>query len=74
MPPRTRISNGKLAIGVLVGFAALGLGPVAHMMLNPSVDGNRELPSHMTMRGAYINSGSKDAGPDRPLTDIVRKQ
>lgn len=37
MPPRTRISNGKLAIGVLVGFAALGLGPVAHMMLNPSV-------------------------------------
>jgi hypothetical protein len=35
--PRTRISNGKLAIGFLVGIAALGLGPVAHMMLNPSV-------------------------------------
>jgi hypothetical protein len=37
MPPRTRISNGKLAFAFLVGIAALGLGPVAHMMLNPSV-------------------------------------
>jgi glycerol uptake facilitator-like aquaporin len=43
MPSRTRISNGKLAVGFLVGFAALGLGPVAHMMLNPAVSRTLDL-------------------------------
>jgi hypothetical protein len=52
MPPRTRISNGKLAFGFLVGIAALGLGPVAHMMLNPSV--SRMLDSRSTYEHGWM--------------------
>ena len=38
----------------------------------PQVDGNKELPAHTSMRGAYINTGSRDAGPDRPITELVK--
>lgn len=70
---RTRFSNRSLALGLLVGIASVGLAPVAYMLLSPTskVDGSKALPAHTSMRGAYINSGSKDAGPDRPIDELV---
>lgn len=35
--PRTRVSNGKLAVGITVGIAALGLAPVYHLMTHQTV-------------------------------------
>jgi hypothetical protein len=34
---RTRISNVKLAVALLLGIAGVGLGPVAHIMFNSRV-------------------------------------
>jgi hypothetical protein len=34
------------------------------------VNADQALPAQASVRGAYINSGSRDAGPDRPLSDI----
>lgn len=34
------------------------------------VNGSKALPAQASVRGAYINAGSRDAGPDRPLAEI----
>jgi hypothetical protein len=67
VPQRTRISNGKLALIAGVCIAMVGLAPVAHMFLSPAsrVDGNKGLPAQASMRGAYMNTGSRDVGPDK---------
>lgn len=31
------------------------------------VDGSKGLPAQANMRGAYVNTGSRDVGPDKPL-------
>jgi hypothetical protein len=66
VPQRTRISNGKLALIAGVCIAMVGLAPVAHMMFSPAsrVDGSKGLPAQASMRGAYMNTGSRDVGPD----------
>lgn len=69
VPQRTRFSNGKLALAAGLCIAMVGLAPVAHMMFSPAsrVDGNKGLPVQANMRGAYVNTGSRDVGPDKPL-------
>ena len=76
MPPLPRggsqAKNLKLAAAVVVGFAGLGLGPVAWMFLSPhaKVDGSKGLPKQASQRGAYFNTGSIDVGPDQPLNQL----
>jgi hypothetical protein len=69
IPQRTRISNGKLALAAGICISLIGLAPVAHLMLSPAskVDGSKGLPAQASMRGAYINTGSRDVGPDNPV-------
>jgi hypothetical protein len=64
-----------LGLGLLVGLVAVGMGPVAWMFLSPwsRVNADRPLPSQAAVRGAYVNAGSQDAGPDRPLRELARE-
>jgi hypothetical protein len=78
LPPRLQrlgARSGRLGLGLLVGFVGLGMGPVAWMFLSPSsrVNADRPLPSQAAVRGAYVNAGSQDAGPDRPLRELARE-
>lgn len=36
-------------------------------MLSLQVDGSKGLPAQASMRGAYMNTGSRDVGPDKAL-------
>jgi hypothetical protein len=79
LPPRLRSSgvrSGRLGLGLLVGLVGLGMGPVAWMFLSPysRVNADRPLPSQAAVRGAYVNAGSQDAGPDRPLRELAREE
>jgi hypothetical protein len=38
------------------------------------VDGSKAMPPNSAIRGAYINSGSKDVGPDMPLSALQQQQ
>lgn len=77
LPPRLRsgVRSGRLGLGLLVGLVAVGMGPVAWMFLSPwsRVNADRPLPSQAAVRGAYVNAGSQDAGPDRPLRELARE-
>ncbi|XP_057955809.1 uncharacterized protein LOC131149400 [Malania oleifera] len=62
--PRSR--NAILATG-LVAFAAAGLAfPffMASSGTKPVIDSSKPLPPQATFRGPYINTGSRDVGPD----------
>jgi hypothetical protein len=78
LPPRLQsrgARSGCLGFGLLVGLVAVGMGPVAWMFLSPwtRVNADRPLPSQAAVRGAYINAGSQDAGPDRPLRELAEE-
>jgi hypothetical protein len=55
------------------GAAARPPGAPAHACLpplrltHPQVDSNKALPANNAIRGAYINSQSRDIGPDRQI-------
>jgi len=69
-------SSGRLGVGLLFGFVALGMGPVAWTFLSPwsRVNSDRPLPSQAAVRGAYVNAGSQDAGPDRSLSALAAEE
>ncbi|KAG2432428.1 hypothetical protein HYH02_012999 [Chlamydomonas schloesseri] len=64
--PRTKFGVAALAVG---SICTLAFTPVVYKMkFAPKVDVSKPLPRSMSTRGAYVNSGSRDAGPDRPVS------
>ncbi|PIA54930.1 hypothetical protein AQUCO_00901084v1 [Aquilegia coerulea] len=62
-----RLRNGVLATG-LVAFAAVGLSFPFFMATagnKPVIDSSKPLSPQATFRGPYINTGSRDIGPDQ---------
>ncbi|XP_030521048.1 uncharacterized protein LOC115734418 [Rhodamnia argentea] len=62
----TRARNVAVASG-LVAFVAAGLAfpfYMASSRANPVIDSSKPLPPQATFRGPYINTGSRDIGPD----------
>ncbi|XP_028101943.1 uncharacterized protein LOC114301212 [Camellia sinensis] len=63
-----RTRNAIVATG-LVAFAAVGLAFPFYMAskssrMKPVIDSSKPLPPQATFRGPYINTGSRDVGPD----------
>ncbi|CAN4119426.1 unnamed protein product [Withania somnifera] len=64
----SRKRNAIVATGLLV-FAAAGLSFPFYMASRssraiPVIDSSKPLPPQATFRGPYINTGSRDIGPD----------
>ncbi|GAB2274684.1 hypothetical protein Dimus_009454 [Dionaea muscipula] len=62
----SRSRNVIVAVGLLA-FAGAGLAfPFYMATLNtgPVIDSSKPLPPQATFRGPYINTGSRDIGPD----------
>ncbi|GLT81737.1 hypothetical protein SLE2022_001720 [Rubroshorea leprosula] len=60
----TRARNAILATGLLA-FAAAGLTfPFFMATSRKPIDASKALPPQATFRGPYINTGSRDVGPD----------
>ncbi|OAY51507.1 uncharacterized protein LOC110613086 [Manihot esculenta] len=62
----TRKRNAIVATGLLA-FAAAGLSFPFYMASSrsrPVIDSSKPLPPQATFRGPYINTGSRDVGPD----------
>ncbi|KAL2630883.1 hypothetical protein R1flu_015569 [Riccia fluitans] len=57
--------NAATALG-LAAFAACGLAIPFVLRVNtaPIIDVSKALPLQAIMRGPYVNTGSKDVGPD----------
>lgn len=63
--PLARSSNLPVALGLAL-FAVAGGALPAVLYANPgwrTVDAEGALPANVARRGAFLNSGSKDAGP-----------
>ncbi|TKY67147.1 hypothetical protein E2542_SST10039 [Spatholobus suberectus] len=60
-----RARNLMVAAG-LVAFAAAGMAFPFYMASSrkPVIDPTKPLPPQATFRGPYINTGSRDVGPD----------
>ncbi|ESR37674.1 hypothetical protein CICLE_v10029644mg [Citrus x clementina] len=61
-----RSRNAIVATGLVV-FAAAGLAFPFYMASStskPVIDSSKPLPPQATFRGPYINTGSRDIGPD----------
>ncbi|KAJ7297320.1 hypothetical protein O6H91_17G062700 [Diphasiastrum complanatum] len=61
-----RMSNLVLASGLGI-FAAAGLAFPFFLRVGqtkPIVDSSKPLPPQAVVRGPYVNTGSKDVGPD----------
>ncbi|KAL2608180.1 hypothetical protein R1flu_026753 [Riccia fluitans] len=58
--------NAMTALG-LAAFAACGLTFPLFLWVNtaPIIDTSKPLPPQAVMRGPYVNTGSRDVGPDR---------
>lgn len=62
-------SKGKVALVTVGSIMTVAFTPVVYYMLfAPKIDVNQPLPKGMQTRGAYVNSGSRDIGPDRPVS------
>ncbi|KAJ1701912.1 hypothetical protein LUZ63_001691 [Rhynchospora breviuscula] len=62
----SRLRNAVLAAGLLT-FAAGGLAFPFYFVKSknkPIIDSTKPLPPQATFRGPYINTGSRDIGPD----------
>ncbi|KAJ6927968.1 hypothetical protein NC651_011856 [Populus alba x Populus x berolinensis] len=62
----TRTRNVIVATGLLA-FASAGLAFPFYMASSrgkPVIDPSKPLPPQATFRGPYINTGSRDIGPD----------
>ncbi|TXG73762.1 hypothetical protein EZV62_002341 [Acer yangbiense] len=62
----SRSRNVIVATG-LVAFASAGLAFPFYMASSkkgPVIDSSKPLPPQATFRGPYINTGSRDIGPD----------
>ncbi|PIN04300.1 hypothetical protein CDL12_23171 [Handroanthus impetiginosus] len=66
----SRKRNAIVAAG-LVAFASAGLAFPFYMasksLKTPVIDSSKPLPSQATFRGPYINTGSRDIGPDNQI-------
>ncbi|XP_073064665.1 uncharacterized protein [Primulina eburnea] len=64
----SRQRNVLVAVGLLV-FASAGLAFPFYMASRssrtPVIDSSKPLPPQATFRGPYINTGSRDIGPDQ---------
>ncbi|PNH06288.1 hypothetical protein TSOC_007359 [Tetrabaena socialis] len=62
-------SKGGIALLTVASITGVAFTPVFYyMFLAPKVDTSKPMPRGMNTRGAYVNSGSRDAGPDRPIS------
>ncbi|KAH7662927.1 hypothetical protein IHE45_14G019700 [Dioscorea alata] len=62
----SRVRNIALATGLLA-FAGAGLSFPFFFVTSknkPVIDSSKPLPPQATFRGPYINTGSRDIGPD----------
>ncbi|GMN59782.1 hypothetical protein TIFTF001_028871 [Ficus carica] len=69
----TRSRNVIVATGLLA-FAAAGLSFPFYMASSkrPVIDPSRSLPPQATFRGPYINTGSRDVGPDHQTVIVLQ--
>ncbi|BBN17447.1 hypothetical protein MPTK1_7g14590 [Marchantia polymorpha subsp. ruderalis] len=60
------VSRNAITATGLAAFAACGLAFPFFLRVNtsPMIDSSKPLPPQAVMRGPYVNSGSRDAGPD----------
>ncbi|KAK9158706.1 hypothetical protein Scep_005280 [Stephania cephalantha] len=61
-----RLRNAVLATGLLI-FAGAGLSFPFFFVSSktkPVIDSSKPLPPQATFRGPYVNTGSRDIGPD----------
>ncbi|KAL6754855.1 hypothetical protein V8C86DRAFT_3138287 [Haematococcus lacustris] len=68
-----RIAGSKAATAILAvgGICTLALGPVLYRVkYAPKLDPDQSRPRSAAMRGAYVNSGSLDIGPDKPISSF----
>ncbi|KAG2502189.1 hypothetical protein HYH03_000676 [Edaphochlamys debaryana] len=64
--PKTKGGVALLSIATIVSIAA---APVVYRFkFGPKIDVDKPLPRNTATRGAYVNTGSRDAGPDRPIS------
>ncbi|KAJ3679949.1 hypothetical protein LUZ60_016227 [Juncus effusus] len=62
----SRVRNAALATGLVI-FAGGGLAFPFYFVKSknkPVIDSTKALPPQATFRGPYINTGSRDIGPD----------
>lgn len=60
---------------VFCGVMVFGFGPViTAFRATPRMDPNAPLPRQAQIRGAYVNTGSRDVGPDKPLGEYLKEQ
>jgi hypothetical protein len=65
MPPPRRGGNSLVVAGTLAVLAAAAAYPVLYALKAPKPSlGNKPLNGDATIRGAYVNAGSRDVGPD----------
>ncbi|KAL1323559.1 hypothetical protein HN51_033857 [Arachis hypogaea] len=59
-------ARNLIVAGGLVAFASAGLAFPFYMASSkkPVIDSTKPLPPQATFRGPYINTGSRDIGPD----------
>ncbi|XP_075494232.1 uncharacterized protein LOC142531852 [Primulina tabacum] len=67
----SRQRNALVAVGLLA-FASAGLAFPFYMASRssrtPVRDSSKPLPPQATFRGPYINTGSRDIGPDQQIS------
>lgn len=65
---RIKTSKGGIAVLAIGSLCTLAYIPVwYHVNFVPKHDMSKPLPRSAAMRGAYVNTGSRDIGPDRPI-------
>ena len=64
-PPQGSSLNKRLTLGLLAAFALAGAGlPLWLAGQGQRVDQSKRLGNQVGVRGAFSNTGSRDAGPD----------
>mmetsp|Transcript_36186 Transcript_36186/g.80515 ORF Transcript_36186/g.80515 Transcript_36186/m.80515 type:complete len:85 (-) Transcript_36186:100-354(-) len=82
MPPsrggilyKIKHNKGLLAVSICATLGIIAFTPVYyHMNFVPKFNPNDPLPKSASIRGAYINSGSRDVGPDDTMKKELSKE
>ena len=65
MPPPRRGGNSLVVAGLVLFGGAAAAYPVLYALKAPKPSlGDKPLNGDATIRGAYVNAGSRDVGPD----------
>eukprot|EP00201_Polytomella_parva_P003993 CAMPEP_0175078126 /NCGR_PEP_ID=MMETSP0052_2-20121109/23891_1 /TAXON_ID=51329 ORGANISM="Polytomella parva, Strain SAG 63-3" /NCGR_SAMPLE_ID=MMETSP0052_2 /ASSEMBLY_ACC=CAM_ASM_000194 /LENGTH=79 /DNA_ID=CAMNT_0016347905 /DNA_START=30 /DNA_END=269 /DNA_ORIENTATION=+ len=66
-------SKGYIAFVSIAAIGSVAAAPIIYKMfyIKNNFDPNKPMPRSAAIRGAYINSGSKDIGPDKEFFDSM---